>query len=139
MLPLEVEQLIYEYLECINDYLDLPSKRSIRRLVFKSNEYVLHSLGFVLDLPTEDFIRMRYRIMIDHNFTFYFHLSPLQRIRLIHMIERGMVIDKSTSFLIWIFIMRKPRLLDHPDFRDMFANSLIVVLLNRLRSLHSVF
>ena len=139
MLPDVIKDLILDYLECINEYLNLPSKKCVRELVYKSNTYVMNCLGFVLDLPRDDFIRMRYRIMLDSEFTFYFHLTPLQRLRLIHMVERGMIIDKSTSFLVWMFIVRKPRLIDHPGYSDIFAGSLLVVLLNRLRALDRVF
>ena len=139
MLPIEVEALIQEYLEEIHRFLDLPSERSIRKLVKKSNDYVLRCLGFVLDLPAHDLFRIKYQIELDTDFVFYFRLTPVQRIRLIHMIERGIVFNKPTGFLVWVFIMRTPRLLDVPRFRKMFVGSLLCTLLSRIRSVHILF
>ena len=139
MLPDVVEDLIMEYLEQINDVLNLPNYRAVKRLINKSNDYVLRSLGFVLDLPSDDLIRIRYRITFDCDFIFYFRLSPIQRIHLITMLERGMFIDPATSCLVWMFVSRKSKLLNYPKYRKLFLNSLLCHVLSRVRSMHSIF
>ena len=139
MLPKAIEDLIWQYLEEIERASNLPKKGAIRRLVQKSNDYILRCLGFVLDLPTADIMRVRYRITMDSNFIFYFRLSPIQRLQLIAIIERGMCIDPPTSKLCWLFVTNKPRLISIPRYRDIFVSSLMCILLSRLRSLHSIF
>ncbi len=139
MLPEVVEALIMEYLDQINDVLNLPSYRAVKRLVTRSNDYVLRCLGFVLELPPGDLVRIRYRISFDSDFIFFFRLSPIQRIHLITLLERGMTIDPPTSCLVWLFVGRTPRLLDYPRFRKLFVNSMLCNLLSRVRSLHTLF
>ena len=139
MLPKVCETLIYQYLDELHDVMNLPNYKAVKRLVKKSNDFVLRCLGFVLDLPASDLITVRYQISFDVNFIFYFRLSPIQRIRLITLIERGMIIDQPTCMLVWLFVLNDPRLIDYPRFRRLFVNSLLCSLLSRLRSLHSLF
>ena len=139
MLPKVCETLIYQYLDELHDVMNLPNYKAVKRLVKKSNDFVLRCLGFVLDLPDSDLITVRYQISFDVNFIFYFRLSPIQRIRLITLIERGMIIDQPTCMLVWLFVLNDPRLIDYPRFRRLFVNSLLCTLLSRLRSLHSLF
>ena len=139
MLPIEIESLIFEYLEEIYIFLNLPKYKAVKRLVKKSNNYILKCLGFVLDLPPDDLVRIKYRISFETNFVFYFRLTPLQRIHLITLIEQGITWDLATSNLVWLFVLNTPRLLDHPRYRGLFVNSLLCTMLGRVRSLHVLF
>ena len=139
MLPKPVENLILQYVQEMHDVMDLPDIRAIRRLIRRSNEYVLQCLGFVLDLGAHDLFRIRYQIGLDADFIFYFRLSPINRLRLISLIERGVVNNMPTSFLVWMFVFRTPNLINYPRFRKLFCGSLLCSLLSRLRSLHSIF
>ena len=132
MLPECVETLIFEYLDSINAYSDLPSLEAVQKLIKRTNGWVMNILGYVLGMRLDDLIRMRYRILLDHNFIFYFRLGPLQRLRLIRLLKRGTATNVHVANLIWIFCVRTPSLRIYPEYNALFRSCLLCRVLSNL-------
>ena len=91
MLPKVVEDLIFDYVDAMAEGSSLPSFASIRNLVKRSDVFVMNTLGFVMGIPTTEILRLRYRIVLKNDFLFYFRLTPMQRIRFIRNLKRGIM------------------------------------------------
>lgn len=99
-MPPEIEAIIYSYLESLEEYSNLPSLNSILRLVKKSDAFVMTCLGRVLNMRPLELSIWRYRILFSDDFSLYFRLGSLQKIRLMHLLEIGMTRNKPTTCLI---------------------------------------
>ena len=119
-------------MDSMNEWSDLPSLTAIKRIIRHTNTYVMDMLGYVLGMPTTDLVRMRYRILMDNEFTFYFRLGPLQRLRLIRLLKRAVRENVYVSNLIWIFVMRSPPLTMYPEYNVLFLNCLLTRVLSHL-------
>ena len=137
MLPQEIENLILEYMDQMNAVTDLPNIRVIKQLVKRTDVFVCDSLALVLGLPCPDTIRLRYRILLAQDFFFYFRLAPMQRLRLLHILETGIHHHKDLSRVVWLFVMRKPSLSEWPEYRKPFVDSLFLKMIRHLRSSYS--
>ena len=137
MLPESIECIILEYMEQMNAVTDLPDIHVIRSLIRRTDVYVCDSLAMVLGLPCPDTIRLRYRILLAQDFFFYFRLAPMQRLRLLHLLESGIYHHKDLSRVVWLFVMRKPSLSEWPEYRQLFTDSLFLKMIRHLRSRYS--
>ena len=137
MLPTVITDLIFAYLEAMNEYTDLPPLNSVKRLVKRSDSFVMNTLGFVLGMPVPDLIRLRYRVLLDNDFVFYFRLSFTQRNRLIHLLKNGIVGHRATACLVWIMLMG-PNLLRHQEYKDIFMRSLLIKLLRHFNATSTI-
>ena len=133
MLPECVETLIFAYLDSMNAYSDLPSLQAVKKLIKRTNAWVMNILGYVLGMRMDDLVRMRYRILLDHDFVFYFRLGPLQRLRLIRLLERGCATNVHVANLIWIFCVRTPPLRMNPEYNALFRSCLLCRVLSNLQ------
>lgn len=124
MLPSDILALIYQMLDSMNEYSDLPKLAAIQKIVIKTDEFVLTSLGAVLGMQTPEVSTMRYRIRMNSDFIFYFRFSSFQRTRMIAMLQEAISQDVDVSRLIWLFIIRKPALCDYPEYKQLFTNGL---------------
>ena len=124
MLPTDILELIYQMLDSMNEYSDLPSKRAVTRLVKKTDDFVLSVLGDVLGMNTPAVEMMRFRIRMDSDFIFYFRFSILQRTRMIALLREAISQNVHVSSMIWIFIVRKPPLTNYPEYKRIFTNGL---------------
>jgi len=132
MLPECVETLIFAYLDSINAYSDLPSLEAVQKLIKRTNAWVMNILGYVLGMRLDDLIRMRYRILLDHDFVFYFRLGALQRLRLIRLLKRGTATNVHVANLIWIFCIKTPPLRIYPEYNALFRSCLLCRVLSNL-------
>ena len=137
MLPKSIEDIIIEYMEQMNAVTDLPDIEVIKSLIRRTDVYVCDSLAMVLGLPCPDTIRLRYRILLAQDFFFYFRLAPMQRLRLLHLLETGIHHHKDLSRVVWLFVMRKPSLSEWPEYRQLFTNSLFLRMIRHLRSTYT--
>ena len=70
MLPLVIKEIIFEYLDSIEEYSNLPKIRAIKRLIQKSDLHVLDTLGIVLQLTTHEINMLHYRLVIEEQYFF---------------------------------------------------------------------
>ena len=137
MLPKSIEDIIIEYMEQMNAVTDLPSIAAVKRLIRRTDVYVCDSLAMVLGLPCPDTIRLRYRILLAQDFFFYFRLAPMQRLRLLHLLESGIQHHRDLSRVVWLFVLRQPSLSEWPEYRQLFTDSLFLKMIRHLRSRYS--
>ena len=104
MFPSDILALIYEMLDSMNEYSDLPPRRAVRRLVDKTNDFVLNCLGEVLGMQTPDVQVMRFSLQTNADFIFYFRFSLQQRTRMIALLREAISQNTYVSRLIWIYI-----------------------------------
>ena len=122
ILPPELLDLVYHYVELLNEFTNLPNPRSVRKLVQKSDARVLGLLGSVMRLPgSRDGVRFRLQL---EDFQFYFRLSAGTRNFLRDQLQWMGVREPNTARLVWLFLMRG--LVHNRQFRPMFTNSLYV-------------
>ena len=131
MLPLDVEDLIYHYLDLLNAFTDLPKKKHLKKLIARSDQFCMNCLAFVLNQQATQF-RFRYRVCLNNIF-FYFRLDAIQRIHLKQLLQRGSVTNFACCTLVWIFVLRQPNLCDYASYRKLFLRSVLCQLLSRLR------
>ena len=125
MLPKVITDLIEEYVTLMNEYTDLPSKESIQKLVRNSDIFCLNCLTKVTRMETNEPTHQHYFLQIDRHITYYFTLTPLQKIRLSCLLEDGITIDPSTSSMVWVFLVKEPNLYDQPDYKRFLNRSLL--------------
>ena len=131
MLPEVIESLIFDYVDAIAEGCSLPSFASIRKLVKRSDVFVMNTLGFVMGMPTTELIRLRYRIVLKNDFLFYFRLSPMQRLRFVRSLKRGILTNQPTACLIWVYLVSGMQLYKYKKYRFLFENSLLVKFLGK--------
>ena len=124
MLPTDILALIYQMLDSMNEYSDLPPRRAIKRLVEHTNDFVLTCLGEVLGMQTPDVHVMRFRLQTNADFIFYFRFSIQQRTRMIALLREAISQNTYVSRLIWIYVVRKPPLTKYPEYKRLFTNGL---------------
>lgn len=137
MLPEEIETIIVDYMEQMNAVTNLPNIKVVKKLIKSTDLYVCDSLAMVLGLPCPDTIRLRYRILLAQDFFFYFRLAPMQRLRLLHLLETGIQHHKDLSRVVWLFVVNKPSLSEWPKYRQLFLDSLFLKMIRHLRSSYS--
>lgn len=124
MLPNEIENLIHEYVDSMCKGSEMPSLDSVKRLRQQSDIFVMNNLGFVMGLPTGGLMSIRCQIVLNNDFMFYFRLSISQKVRFIRALKRGISNDPPTSCLTWVMLHR--RLIDYPDYKQVFVDSLLM-------------
>lgn len=124
MLPVDILSLIYSMVDSMNEYSDLPKKRAIERLVNKTNDFVLNCLGEVLGMQTPDVDVMRFRLITNADYIFYFRFSLPQRTRMINLLREAISQNIHVSRLIWMFIVNDPPLSKYPEYKSMFTGGL---------------
>jgi len=122
MLPDVILEIIDDYVSSMNFYSDLPRLKAVRRLMEKCDHFVLHQLGIVLGMPSGEVMRLRFRLEMKGEFTFYFHMSHTQRARLLHLLERSVEDNCHMAFLTWIFLDQK--LITIPRYKRLFRDGL---------------
>ena len=130
MLPEVVETLIFDYVDAIAEGCSLPSFASIRKLVKRSDVFVMNTLGFVMGMPTTELIRLRYRIVLKNDFLFYFRLTPMQRLRFIRNLKEGILNNQPTACLVWVYLVG-PKLYEYQEYKYLFEQSLLVKFLGK--------
>ena len=133
MLPKVVLELIDLYVDSMNEFSNLPSLKSVRRIVKLTDQYVLDLLGNVLG----PFGGIRFRLIYD-NFTFFFQLNSTQRTRLIRKLQLSMAMNIHVSRLIWLMVVRKPILVEYPEFQKLFSACLYCRLMSYLMTVGNV-
>ena len=122
ILPDELLELVFHYLDLLNECSDLPKMKSVRKLVQKSDSRVLGLLGSVMRLPgSSDGVRFR---LVMEDFEFYFRLSTATRMFLREQLQWMGCREPYTARLIWLMLMKG--LVHHPKFRPVFTGSLFV-------------
>jgi len=134
MLPKVILDLIDDYVAAMDEGSDLPSLRAVRKLIKRSNLFVMNTLTFVLQMPRALILRNRYWIELDRNFMFYFQLSPMQRIRLLHLLKNSVATDVHCANLIWLFIVRDPPLRLHPEYFRLFRRCFLCTMIGHLET-----
>ena len=124
MLPDVILEIIDSYVDSMNQYSNLPSLKSVRKLMDRCDHHVLQLLGKVLGMPTDEVMRLRFRLEMQGEFIFYFHMSSSQRDLMINMLERSVHVNKNMSFLTWIFLQKKPILIEIPCYKKLFRDGL---------------
>jgi len=133
MLPKVCEDLIFEYLEQLNNFTDLPSKKAVARLISYSNSHVLDCLGNVLRMTQSEVAHLHYRLVIERDFFFHFNLGLAGRAKLLFVLNRAIFNNFHCSSLVWMFVRRKPSLLEYRDYAKMFWESLLCSTIIKLR------
>ena len=77
-----------------------------------------------MGLPTADLVTLRCRIVLNNDFMFYFRLGISQKVRLIRALKRGIVTHRATACLTWLMLQKG--LINYPEYKDMFVNSLLM-------------
>ena len=132
MIPKEIEELIFAYLDAINEGTSLPSIESVQKLISRSDVFTMNTLGFVMGIATNELLRIRCRVMLNRDFVFYFNLSPMQRQRFIRNLKEGIVNNSATASLVWLFLLG-PKLNKYPEYYSLFTASLLVKFLTHFR------
>ena len=128
MIP-ELRQLIFDYLDAMHEGANLPSLCAFRKLIRRADVYVLKMLGFVIQLPADTLAQVTYNLRLAPDFSFYFRLSPAQRVSLIRLLKGSIVSNVHCANMVWACIMRQPPLCEYPEFRRLFVNSMLVKLI----------
>ena len=131
MIP-EINEIIFSYLESLEKFSNLPSLETVRRIVRQSDSFVMTILGSVLRLQAYDIAVWRYKIRICENFHFFFRLNNIQRLRLQSLLQLGMLHNKPTCILVWLFV-HEQSCSAYPEYRDLFLNSMFSRMLGHLR------
>ena len=134
MLPGDIQNIIFEYVDSMNAFTDLPKKSAILKLIAKSDMHVLDTLGIVLQLTTHEMNLMNYRLVIEEQFYFHFRLGVLGRARLFACLNRSVYKNSACSRLVWLFIKRTPSLMKYPSYARLFHKSLLCKIVLRLNS-----
>jgi hypothetical protein len=134
MFPEVILDLIDSYVAAMDEGSDLPSLRAVQKLIKRTDLFVMNTLTFVLQLPRAEILRNRYWLELDHNFMFYFQLTPMQRIRLLHLLKNSVATDVHCANLIWLFIIRQPPLRLNPEYFRLFRRSFLCTMIGHLES-----
>ena len=126
MLPICVINLILSYMNEMNEFTDLPQKFSIFRLVQASDMFVLDTIEKVSRTLAGHVHRDYYCLKVRGHMQYYFVLSPIQKIKLYHLLQRAMYEHSATSRMMWVFLDKG--LYKHDDYGTMFEKSLLVML-----------
>ena len=126
MLPTCVINLILSYMNAMNEFTDLPQKLSIFRLVQESDMFVLNTVDKVSRTLAGHVHRDYYCLKIRGHMQYYFVLSPVQKIKLYHLLQRAMYEHSATARMLWVFLDRG--LYKQDDYAVMFEKSLLVMM-----------
>ena len=124
MLPAVILEIIEDYVSGMNFHSDLPRLKAVRRLMDKCDRFVLQLLGKVLGMPSSEVNRLRFRLEMQGEFIFYFHMSADQREHLLHLLERSVQENPHMACLTWIFLNREPKLIEIPEYKRLFRDGL---------------
>ena len=124
MLPAVILEIIDDYVSGMNFHSDLPPLKAVRRLMDRCDGFVLQLLGKVLGMPSSEVMRLRFRLEMQGEFIFYFHMSADQRQFLLHLLERSVQENCNMSCLTWIFLNREPKLIEIPEYKRLFRDGL---------------
>lgn len=131
MFPKEIEDLIFEYMDSMNQYSNLPELSAIKRLVKQCDLCVLDILGNVLSVPIQE-NRNAYRLVLDRHFSFHFRLGIVGRSRLLHLLHVAATTNPACARLVWLFIKHPVDLSIYPEYASLFFNSLFCRILKGL-------
>ena len=123
MLPVEIENLIHDYVDSMCEGTNLPSITSVLRLRKHSDIFVMNNLGWVMGFPG-DMETIRCRIVLNNDFMFYFRLGLAQKVRFIRALKSGIVTNRPTACLVWMMLQRG--LIKYPEYKQLFVDSLLM-------------
>ena len=132
MLPKVILDIIDSYVTSMNQYSDLPSLHSVRRLMDYCDRFVIQQLGGVLGMPTSEVQRLRFRLEMRGEFIFYFHMSVTQRLHMLDVLKRSVEKDRHISCMTWIYLEREPKLIMIPRYNRIFRDGLFCRLMEYL-------
>ena len=122
MLPQVITDIIESYVASMNYYTDLPSERSVMSLMERCDRWVLGQIGQVLGMPSNEVMRLRFRLEMRGDFVFYFHMSADQRMEMLRRMERALEHNKHISCMTWIYL--EQHLIRNPRFNRIFRDGL---------------
>ena len=129
MLPLELENLIYDYVNQMTVLESLPEPNAVFDLIQRSNRSLVKvgTAQFHIPLPVlmEIHLREHFRIPLVVNFQF----TPGAIQDLDDTLKFCVFRDWATSSVFWLFIQREPNLY-HGPYAKLFESSLVFKLLN---------
>lgn len=124
MLPTVILDIIQSYVDSMNYFSDLPRPSSVRRLMDHCDRYVLQQLGIILGMPSSEVMRLRFRLQMQGEFVFYFHMSAGQRLHMLRALERAVLVNRHIACMTWIYLERKPKLINIPIYYKVFKDGL---------------
>ena len=124
MLPTVILDIIHSYVDSMNYFSDLPRPSSVRRLMDHCDRYVLQQLGIILGMPSSEVMRLRFRLQMQGEFVFYFHMSAGQRLHMLRALERAVEVNRHIACMTWIYLERKPKLINIPIYYKVFKDGL---------------
>ncbi len=132
MLPEVILEIIDSYVQAMNDYTDLPTLSSVRRLMDHCDRFVIQQLGVVLGMPSNEVDRLRFRLQMRGEFVFYFHMSVTQRFHLLEILQNACETDRHISCMTWIYLEKEPKLIQLPLYTQIFRDGLFCRLMEYL-------
>lgn len=132
MLPEVILDIIDSYVHAMNDYTDLPTLSSVRRLMDHCDRFVIQQLGVVLGMPSNEVDRLRFRLQMRGEFVFYFHMSITQRFHLLEILQNACETDRHISCMTWIYLEKVPKLINLPLYTQIFRDGLFCRLMEYL-------
>jgi len=132
MLPEVILDIIDSYVQAMNDYTDLPTLSSVRRLMDHCDRFVIQQLGGVLGMPSNEVNRLRFRLQMRGEFVFYFHMSVTQRFHLLEILQNACETDRHISCMTWIYLEKEPKLINLPPYTQIFRDGLFCRLMEYL-------
>ena len=132
MLPEVILDIIDSYVQAMNDYTDLPTLSSVRRLMDHCDRFVIQQLGGVLGMPSNEVNRLRFRLQMRGEFVFYFHMSVTQRFHLLEILQNACETDRHISCMTWIYLEKEPKLINLPLYTQIFRDGLFCRLMEYL-------
>ena len=132
MLPEVILDIIDSYVQAMNDYTDLPTLSSVRRLMDHCDRFVIQQLGGVLGMPSNEVQRLRFRLQMRGEFVFYFHMSVTQRFHLLEILQNACETDRHISCMTWIYLEKEPKLINLPLYTQIFRDGLFCRLMEYL-------
>ena len=132
MLPDVILDIIQSYVTSMDDYTDLPTLLSVRRLMDRCDRFVIQQLGVVLGMPNNEVDRLRFRLEMRGEFVFYFHMSITQRFYLLDILQRACETDRHISCMTWIYLEKTPKLIHLEPYRKIFRDGLFCRLMEYL-------
>lgn len=132
MLPEVILDIIDSYVQAMNDYTDLPTLSSVRRLMDHCDRFVIQQLGGVLGMPSNEVNRLRFRLQMRGEFVFYFHMSVTQRFHLLEILQNACETDRHISCMTWIYLEKEPKLINMPPYTQIFRDGLFCRLMEYL-------
>ena len=129
MLPKDVQNIIDDYVAQLEEYGDLPSLKSFRRLIHRCDNFVIGLLGEVLQQGHGGHLQYR---LTSPSYIFHFNFSHQQRDRMLYLLERAITRNVHVASSVWATV-GPPMLCRYPEYMHAFAHGFFCKLLVRLQ------